>query len=54
MKVFAKLMLAIALAALMPAAAVAQTYPSKDIRVVIAFPPGAAHDMLGRILAAEF
>ena len=54
MKIFAQLMLAVALAALMPAAAVAQTYPSKGIRVIIAFPPGAAHDMLGRLLAAEF
>ncbi len=32
----------------------AQAYPSKPIRVVIAFPPGAAHDTLGRILASEF
>jgi tripartite-type tricarboxylate transporter receptor subunit TctC len=32
----------------------AQAFPSKPIRVVIAFPPGAAHDMLGRILASEF
>lgn len=27
---------------------------SKPIRVVIAFPPGAAHDLLGRVLATEF
>jgi tripartite-type tricarboxylate transporter receptor subunit TctC len=32
----------------------AQGFPSKQIRVVVAFPPGAAHDTLGRILAAEF
>lgn len=32
----------------------AQAYPTKPIRVVIAFPPGAAHDVLGRTLAAEF
>jgi tripartite-type tricarboxylate transporter receptor subunit TctC len=32
----------------------AQAFPSKPIRVVIAFPPGAAHDMLGRIIAGEF
>jgi tripartite-type tricarboxylate transporter receptor subunit TctC len=32
----------------------AQAYPTKPIRVVIAFPPGAAHDTLGRILATEF
>lgn len=49
-----RVLLALLFAALLPAAAPAQTYPSKPIRVVIAFPPGAAHDMLGRILAAEF
>ena len=32
----------------------AQAFPSKPMRVIIAFPPGAAHDTLGRILAAEF
>jgi tripartite-type tricarboxylate transporter receptor subunit TctC len=53
MQRLAKLLLAVALAVL-PFAALAQSYPSKGIRVVIAFPPGAAHDLLGRILAAEF
>jgi tripartite-type tricarboxylate transporter receptor subunit TctC len=53
MQRLAKLLLAVALAVL-PFAAAAQSYPSKGIRVVIAFPPGAAHDLLGRILAAEF
>ncbi|HYD56041.1 MAG TPA: tripartite tricarboxylate transporter substrate binding protein [Burkholderiales bacterium] len=32
----------------------AQAFPTKPIKVVIAFPPGAAHDTLGRILASEF
>ena len=32
----------------------AQAFPSKPLRVIIAFPPGAAHDVLGRILATEF
>jgi tripartite-type tricarboxylate transporter receptor subunit TctC len=31
-----------------------QAFPSKPLRVIIAFPPGAAHDVLGRILATEF
>jgi tripartite-type tricarboxylate transporter receptor subunit TctC len=35
-------------------AAAVHAQPSKPIRVVIAFPPGAAHDTLGRILASEF
>lgn len=45
---------ALALWAACAPSAFAQTYPSKPIRVVIAFPPGAAHDVLGRTLAAEF
>ncbi len=36
------------------AAVHAQAFPSKPIKEVIAFPPGAAHDTLGRILASEF
>lgn len=36
------------------AMAQAAAFPSKPMRVVIAFPPGAAHDTLGRTLATEF
>jgi tripartite-type tricarboxylate transporter receptor subunit TctC len=50
MKKILGLVLGLAFAAL----AHAQSFPSKQIRVVVAFPPGAAHDTLGRILAAEF
>lgn len=50
MKKFLGLLFGLAFAA----AANAQTFPSKQIRVVVAFPPGAAHDTLGRILASEF
>ena len=32
----------------------AQTFPSKGIRIVVPFPPGAFNDTLGRTLAAEF
>lgn len=49
-----KVLLALLLALLAPLSAHAQAFPSKPIRVVIAFPPGAAHDTLGRILATEF
>ncbi len=41
-------------ALVLTAAAHAQAFPSKPIRVIIAFPPGAAHDVLGRTLAMEF
>jgi len=41
-------------ALVLAAAAHAQAFPSKPIRVIIAFPPGAAHDVLGRTLAMEF
>lgn len=34
--------------------AMAQTFPSKPIRIVVPFPPGAFNDTLGRTLAAEF
>src|SRR5262245_44505122 len=33
--------------------AAAQTYPSKSVRLVIAFPAGGSIDTLGRILAAK-
>jgi tripartite-type tricarboxylate transporter receptor subunit TctC len=32
----------------------AQTFPSKPIRIIVPFPPGAFNDTLGRTLAAEF
>ena len=31
----------------------AQTYPSKPIRYIIAFPPGGSNDILARILGAR-
>ncbi len=34
--------------------ALAQVFPSKPIRIVVPFPPGAFNDTLGRTLAAEF
>src|SRR6187455_2767201 len=38
---------------LLPLSALAQGYPSKPIRYIVPFPPGAFNDTLARTLAAE-
>jgi len=43
---------ALQLAAL-PAAAWAQAYPSKPVRVIVTFPPGGTPDIYGRVMSAE-
>ena len=44
----------VALAGLASSHAIAQTYPAKQIRVVVPFPPGAFNDTLGRTVAQKF
>lgn len=51
MKRYFRSAIPILLAALcLPAAAVAQAYPSKPVRVIVVFPPGGSNDVAGRIV----
>jgi tripartite-type tricarboxylate transporter receptor subunit TctC len=47
-----KAIAAVVLAFALPA--IAQTYPSKPIKIVVPYPPGGFNDTLGRTLAAKF
>lgn len=45
--------LALAAAGLMPFAAQADTWPSKPLKLIVAFPPGGASDIVGRFYAEQ-
>ena len=45
-------MMAVALAA-GALQAYAQNYPARPVRVIIAFPPGSATDIIGRVISAK-
>jgi tripartite-type tricarboxylate transporter receptor subunit TctC len=45
-----RIALAAAAALLLPAAAFAQAYPNKPVRVIIVFPPGGSNDVVGRLV----
>jgi tripartite-type tricarboxylate transporter receptor subunit TctC len=44
---------AVAAAALAPAAASADTWPTRPLRLIVPFPPGSASDILARSVAAR-
>lgn len=46
--------LAAGLVPFMPRSAAAQAYPSRPVRVIIPFAPGAATDILSRLMASQF
>jgi hypothetical protein len=53
MRLYAKLVIVAGAMLALSAPSSAQEYPTKPVRLVVPFPPGAANDTLARIVATE-
>ena len=51
--VWALLLRSVCIVVALTAAAVAQDYPNRPVRIVVPFPPGAINDTVGRLIAAQ-
>src|SRR5262245_6306724 len=51
MKLLERILVLVLAAAAVPA--LAQNYPARPVRVIIAFPPGSATDIIGRVISAK-
>ena len=47
------LLYAFFIAAIFPMTAVAQSYPSRPVRLIVPFPPGGSNDVVGRMIAVQ-
>ena len=53
LKIFSLSLLGLALAGLVQQAGIAQPYPAKPVRMVVAFPPGTGVDILARSIGQK-
>ena len=53
MKMFARIAAAAALATILASSALAQTYPSRSITLIVPFAPGGPADFIGRLIGLK-